>query len=103
MDQRVQQALRRALGEMMQQFGDLTGEIPPALGEADMAMRDSAQRSWAPGDDKAPPSPSSRRSRRCRRALARWAARLAKQFGRGQQGGEPGDGDSVRRPRGRWA
>src|SRR5882757_6048758 len=26
-DQRVQQALRRALGEMMQQFGDLTGEV----------------------------------------------------------------------------
>jgi Domain of unknown function (DUF4175) len=41
MDQRTQQALRRALGEMMQQFGDLTGEIPPSLGEADQAMRDA--------------------------------------------------------------
>ena len=31
----MQQALRRALGELMQQFGDLTGQAPPSLGEAD--------------------------------------------------------------------
>ncbi|MDR3531073.1 MAG: DUF4175 family protein [Rhodopila sp.] len=41
-DSRVQQALRRALGELMQQFTDLTGEASPGLGEADQAMRDSA-------------------------------------------------------------
>jgi uncharacterized protein (TIGR02302 family) len=41
-DARVQQALRRALGELMQQFTDLSGEASPGLGEADMAMRDSA-------------------------------------------------------------
>ena len=41
-DARVQQALRRALGELMQQFTDLSGEAPPGLGEADQAMRDSA-------------------------------------------------------------
>ena len=34
-DQRVQDALRRALGELMQQYGDLTGQIPQPLGEAD--------------------------------------------------------------------
>ena len=38
-DQRVQQALRRAVGELMQQYGDLTGEVPPNLGDADLAMR----------------------------------------------------------------
>lgn len=43
-DSRVQQALRRALGELMQQFTDLTGEASPGLGEADQAMRDSATR-----------------------------------------------------------
>ncbi len=41
-DARVQQALRRALGELMQQFTDLSGEASPGLGEADQAMRDSA-------------------------------------------------------------
>src|SRR6185437_12441246 len=39
-DRRVQQALRRALGELMQQFGDLTGEVPKSLGDADQAMRE---------------------------------------------------------------
>jgi hypothetical protein len=41
-DARMQQALRRALGELMQQFTDLSGEASPGLGEADQAMRDSA-------------------------------------------------------------
>ena len=41
-DSRVQQALRRALGELMQQFTDLSGEASPGLGEADQAMRDAA-------------------------------------------------------------
>jgi hypothetical protein len=43
-DSRVQQALRRALGELMQQFTDLTGDISPGLGEADQAMRDAQSR-----------------------------------------------------------
>ncbi len=42
-DLRVQQALRRALGELMQQYGDLMGEIPPNLGDADTAMHGAAQ------------------------------------------------------------
>jgi uncharacterized protein (TIGR02302 family) len=41
-DAHVQQALRRALGELMQQFTDLSGEASPGLGEADQAMRDAA-------------------------------------------------------------
>jgi uncharacterized protein (TIGR02302 family) len=51
-DRRVQQALRRSLGELMQQFGDLTGEVPPSLGEADTAMRE-AGRQLGQGDDQA--------------------------------------------------
>lgn len=39
---RQQRAMRRALGTMMQQFGDLTGKVPEELGQADLAMRDSA-------------------------------------------------------------
>ncbi len=40
-DARQQRALRRALGEMMQQFGDLTGKVPDGLSDADIAMRDA--------------------------------------------------------------
>ncbi len=40
---RVQQALRRALGEMMQQYGDMMGQIPPNLGDADQAMHEAAR------------------------------------------------------------
>ena len=41
-DAAQQRALRRALGEMMQQFGDLTGKVPDELSTADLAMRDAA-------------------------------------------------------------
>ncbi len=50
-DQRIQQALRRALGELMQQFGDLAGKVPPALGDADQAMQQSAN-ALGKGEDK---------------------------------------------------
>jgi uncharacterized protein (TIGR02302 family) len=43
MDQRQQQALRRALGELMDQFADMTGEVPEPLGQADMAMREAVE------------------------------------------------------------
>ena len=42
-DHAVQLALRRVLGLLMQQYGDLSGSVPPHLGKADMAMRDAAQ------------------------------------------------------------
>jgi hypothetical protein len=41
-DAGVQRALRLALGELMQQFADLTGKVAPSLGDADEAMRKSA-------------------------------------------------------------
>ena len=43
LDARQQQALRRALGELMQQFGDFAGEVPEPLGRADRAMRDAVE------------------------------------------------------------
>lgn len=42
-DARQQQALRRALGELMEQFGDFTGEVPEPLGRADQAMREAVE------------------------------------------------------------
>jgi uncharacterized protein (TIGR02302 family) len=47
-----QEALRRALGELMRRFGDMAGQIPDALGRAERAMRgatDALNRN-APGE-----------------------------------------------------
>ncbi len=95
-DQRVQQALRRALGEMMQQFGDLTGEVPPALGEADMAMRDSAQK-LDQGQDQAAAEAQKHAIEALQQGARQMGQALARQFGRGRPGGEgdSGEGDGF--------
>ncbi len=49
-DGKQQKALRRALGQMMQNFGDLTGKVPDALSQADIAM-DQAGQALAAGKD----------------------------------------------------
>ncbi len=49
-DGRQQRALRRALGQMMQNFGDLTGKIPDQLSQADIAM-DQANQALSAGRD----------------------------------------------------
>jgi uncharacterized protein (TIGR02302 family) len=91
-DQRVQQALRNALGEMMQQFGDLTGEIPPSLGEADQAMRESGNDLGA-GDDKGASAAEQKAIEALQKGAREMGRTLAKQFGRGRPGGDPGDGE----------
>jgi uncharacterized protein (TIGR02302 family) len=92
LDQRVQRALRGALGEMMQQFGDLTGEIPPALTEADRAMREGAQQ-LGQGDDKAAAGAEQRAIEALQKGAREMGRTLARQFGRDRPGGESGDGD----------
>lgn len=89
-DQAVQRALRRALGEMMQDFGDLTGKIPPSLGQADQDMQ-GAEQALGQGQDRAA-------SRAERRAIAdlqkggqQMGQQMAQQFGNGQAGTEPGE------------
>ena len=49
-DARQQRALRRALGQMMQNFGDLTGKVPDQLSQADIAM-DQANQALSAGKD----------------------------------------------------
>ena len=94
MDQRVQQALRSALGEMMQQFGDLTGQVPQSLTEADQAMRESGQDLGA-GDDQAASAAEQRAIAALQKGAREMGRTLEKQFGRGQQQGEPGDGEGF--------
>jgi uncharacterized protein (TIGR02302 family) len=93
-DQRVQQALRSALGEMMQQFGDLTGQVPQALTEADQAMRESGQ-SLGAGDDQGASAAQQRAIAALQKGAREMGRTLEKQFGRGRQQGEPGEGEGF--------
>ncbi|MBP0493778.1 DUF4175 domain-containing protein [Pararoseomonas indoligenes] len=87
-DARTQRALRRALGELMQQQGDLTGDVPAPLGRADQAMRESAEALSGGGD----PRPHQERAiRELSEGGRQMAQRMQRQFGRPDQG-EPGEG-----------
>ena len=91
-DRRIQQALRRALGEMMQQFGDLTGKIPPSLGDADQAMRDAGQ-ALGQGNDKSAGTAEQRAIADLQKGGQQMSQQMAQQFGASQsgQGDQPGD------------
>lgn len=93
-DQRVQQALRSALGEMMQQFGDLTGQVPQALTEADQAMRESGQ-DLQKGDDQAASGAQQRAIAALQKGAREMGRTLEQQFGRGRDQGEPGEGEGF--------
>ena len=93
-DRRVQQALRRALGELMQQFGDLTGEVPPSLTEADQAMRESASQ-LGQGQDRAAGEAQQQAIEALQKGAREMGQAMARQFGPGQgnQEGEQGEGE----------
>ena len=106
-DQRVQQALRRALGELMQQFGDLTGQVPPSLGEADTAMRDAGRQLGA-GQDKAAGESEEKAIEALQKGGREMGQAMAKAFGQGQDGADQeGDegamGFSLQEGQGDWA
>ncbi len=93
-DRQVQQALRRALGELMQRFGDLTGKIPPSLSDADNAMRGAGE-ALADGQDKAAGEDEQKAIEALQKGGREMGQAMAQQFGRGQggQNGEQEDGD----------
>ena len=99
-DRKVQQALRRSLGELMQQFGDLTGDVPPSLGEADTAMREAGSQ-LGTGNDKAAGAAEQRAIEALQKGSREMGQAMAKRFGSqgdGQDGADQ-EGDST----GRWA
>jgi len=90
-DGRRQRALRRALGELMQQFGDLTGEVPEALGRADQAMRDAQE---ALGEGRDARGAQQRAMRALQEGGRQMAQSMQRQLGQGPEGegeGEPQD------------
>jgi uncharacterized protein (TIGR02302 family) len=89
-DARVQQALRRALGELMQQYGDLMGKIPPNLGDADSAMRDAGQ-DFAQGKD----GPAGTDVRRAIEALQKGGQAMSEQMAQAFGAAGEQDGDDA--------
>jgi len=87
-DRRVQQALRRALGELMQRFSDLTGKLPPSLGEADTDMR-AASEALGQGQDRAAGTAEQQAIEALQKGGREMGQTMAQQFGRGQ-GGQDG-------------
>jgi hypothetical protein len=92
-DQRVQQALRRALGEVMQQLGDLTGKVPDSLGEAERAMQGAAK-SLAEGRDGAAQAAEMKAVEALQKGGREASEQMAGKFGRGR-GGKPGEGETA--------
>jgi hypothetical protein len=92
-----QRALRRALGELMQQYGDMTGEVPEALGRADQAMREAQDTLGQGGDAR---DPQSRAMRHLQEGGRQMAQQLQRQFGPqpAQGEGEPDDADMAGNP-----
>ena len=93
-DSRVQQALRRALGELMQQFTDLTGEASPGLGEADQAMRESSTKLNQGSDEDARQAQQQAIAalQKGNREMGQAMAKMGQQPGQGEEG-EDGDQD----------
>jgi len=98
---RKQAALRRALGELMQRFAELTGKLPQPLGDADVAMRGAGQ-ALAEGQDGAAADAERRAIEALQsggRAMGQQLAQMGLQPGPGEQGeadGQqpgPGNGD----------
>ncbi len=90
-DAKAQTAMRRALGELMQRFGDLTGDVPAPLGEADQAMRDAGQ-ALADGRDAAAGAATKRAIEALQKGGRQMGQQVARQFGTGQQPGEGEEG-----------
>jgi uncharacterized protein (TIGR02302 family) len=93
-DSRVQQAMRRALGELMQRYGDLTGQIPAPLGEADTAMREAGQ-AMAEGRDTAAGAAQQKAIEALQKGGRSMSQQLSRQFGVGEQEGEGEDGQEM--------
>lgn len=98
-----QEALRRDLGEFMRRLGEMTGNIPQALGEAEMAMRGAARELEGGFGDRAAEQ-QGRALDRLRAGMQQALQQLAQQFGP-QLGFDPNNPglrpDEMRDPLGR--
>lgn len=92
-DSRTQQALRRVLGVLMQQYGELAGKVPVSLNDADIAMRE-ALRALDSGNDAAAAASIQKAIEALQKGGRSMSQQLAQQFGRQHDQGEDGDDDA---------
>lgn len=94
-DARVQRALRRALGELMQDYADLMGNIPKNLGDADLAMRGAAQQ-FAGAQDRAAAADVRKAIAALQKGGQQMSQQMAQAFGGSgqQEGDQQGAGDA---------
>jgi hypothetical protein len=76
----------------MQQFGDLTGEVPEALGRADQAMREAQEALRQGGDAR---DAQQRALRALQEGGRQMAQSMQRQFGQSQEGDEEGEGEDM--------
>jgi len=91
-DRKTQQALRRALGELMQQAGDLSDKVPPSLSDADQAMRE-AMHALGEGRDGDASSAAQKAIEAMQRGGREMSQQMASQFGELQPGNSEGDAE----------
>ncbi len=92
-DAEVQRALRRAVGVLMQNYGDLTGKVPQPLGDADQAMH-GAENALGAGQDADAAAAAQRAIEALQKGGQSMSQQLAQMFGRGRQRGQDqGDDD----------
>ncbi len=89
-DARTEQALRHALGELVQQLGDLNGEVPKSFGEADQDMEQATQ-ALGEGRDAAARSAEQRAIAALQQGGREMAQAMQRRGGREQQGEEEND------------
>jgi HAMP domain-containing protein len=95
-----QEALRRALGEMMRRLGEGTGDIPNPLGRAERAMKNAAEalRAGEPGGAIGPQTEALEQLQQAARQLAQeMQQQLLGQRGSGPLSPGEGSADQVRR------
>ena len=99
-DQRLQQALQHTLGELMQQVGNLTGEAPSSLADANGAMGEAAA-ALADGKDGAAGIAQQKAIEALQKSGREMSQSIARQFGSGQirdgSGERDGSGTSASR------
>lgn len=81
-EQILQEALRRRLGEIMQRFGELTGEVPREFGRAERAMRESGE-ALGQGQPGQAIDPQGRAIEELQNAARQAAQQLMRQMGQG--------------------
>ena len=89
-----QRKLRQGLNDLMKRFGDLGGEMPRSLNEAEQAMRE-AEQALGNGDPRGAVDPQSRALDALQRGAQAMADSLMRQYGQAQR---PGNGPDAAGP-----